>query len=142
MIKAVIFAALGCAVVGALSGNRTAWVLTPLVGACLLADAYDVAFRPEYWLGADAAAMVLIVGIHPRLERSDWAILLLFPLTWLFYLLPDPLRYIGSNLITITQLMLTFPALVVLDRIKHTQSVESEGDGFDIFEFKAARVNL
>lgn len=109
MIATALYAALAVAFVSALLGNRTAWVLVPLVCACLAADEYDVVFRREYWIGLDVAAGGMIVGLNRPLSRTDWIVLALFPLAWPFYLAPDPYRYVGSVTVTICQLCLTFP---------------------------------
>lgn len=109
MLQVAIYVALVVAGCSALLGSRTAWVLVPLVGACLLSSVYGIAFQQEVWFGMDVAAIVLIVGLQ-KLDRQSWAILLLFPCAWPLYLAPDPYRYFGSATITILQLLLTFPA--------------------------------
>lgn len=116
MIVTALYLALGCAVISAIAKSRTAWVLVPAVAFCLWMAAEGVEFRRAFWVTIDLTAVFLIYGVNIKMRLADWAILALFPVAWAFYFLPDPYRYTGTMLVTIVQLLLTFPALRVFRR--------------------------
>lgn len=115
-MEAALYAALGCAAVSALAGNRTSWVLLASVAFCLGLDQAGVPFSVVRWLMFDTIAMALILLLS-RLNWTDWAILALFFVGWAFYCLPDPYRHTGSMAVTILQLLLTFPLTRALSRL-------------------------
>lgn len=106
MLEAALYLALGAALVSALAGGRTSIVLTVSVAICLGLGWAGVEFHRGYWIGLDIAVMAVIGGFS--FSRRDWAIVLLFPVAWGFYLLPDGPRYYGSLVVTIAQLLLSY----------------------------------
>lgn len=114
-MQAALFAALGCAIWSALTGNRTAWLLLASAALCLGLDAAEVEFHFVWWLLIDAAVALLI--IRPTMTKADCVILALFIPAWAFYLVPDPHRYTGAMLVAIAQLLLTFPMGKAINRL-------------------------
>ena len=121
-----------CAACGALTGNRAAWVLVPATALCLFLDYLGVPFSLVRWLIFDLAAMTLIVVLVPKMTRVEWAILWLFLVGWAAYLLGDPFRYIGSMVITVVQLLLTFPLAKAWRLLTRTSSGMAGKDDFDL----------
>lgn len=132
MLEAALWVAMACALCGALTGNRAAWVLVPSAALCLYLDCRGVPFNWVRWVTMDLVAMALIAGIVSKLTRMDWAILLLFPVGWVAYAMGDPIRYIGTMLVTIAQLLLTFPLARFRARLRQYRSPADRWDEFDL----------
>jgi hypothetical protein len=107
ILQALLYAALGCAVLSAVVGNRTAWVLLASAAFCLALDQAHVPFHPVYWMMFDLVAAVLI--IRRDMSHADCVVLSLFIPAWVFYFMPNEQRYLGSALVAIVQLFLTAP---------------------------------
>ena len=116
MIEGALWVAMVCALCGALTGNRTAWVLLVSVSLCLALDQAGVPFSLVRWLIFDTLAMALILLLS-KLTQADWLILALFFAGWAAYCLPDPYRYTGTMAVTILQLLLTFPLREAVRRL-------------------------
>lgn len=127
MAEYAFWLAVSCAVAGALCGNRTAWFLLASVVLCLTLEWQGVAFHFISWLLID---LVVVLGIvRPDMTIADDVILVLFIPAWVFYLLPDPERYIGSLIVVCAQLILTFPverARMATSRL--VSAIRSRGD--------------
>jgi hypothetical protein len=107
MLEAALYAALCCALLSALAGNRTALVLLASVAFCLVLGEVGVAFQPVLWMMFDLVAVILIV--RRDMTAADCVVIALFIPAWIFYLFPAADRYAGSVLITVVQLLLTAP---------------------------------
>lgn len=109
MVEAAFWLAVACAVTGVLAGNRTAVVLLASALLCVGLDQAEVAFNFLFWLLIDC--VVILAIIRRGMSYADVAVIALFAPAWVFYLLPDPLRFYGSVVVVIAQLVLTFPAV-------------------------------
>jgi hypothetical protein len=109
MVEAAFWLAVACAVVGAFAGNRTAVVLLASVLLCIGLDQAEVAFNFLFWVLIDCVVILAIV--RRGMTYADVAVIALFAPAWVFYLLPDPMRFYGSMAVVIGQLVLTFPAV-------------------------------
>jgi hypothetical protein len=107
VIQAVFWLSVACAACGALTRNRTAWVLLASVAFCLGLDAAEVKFHFVFWMLIDTVVVLAI--IHPKMTRTDCVILALFIPAWCFYLMPDEARFWGTFVVVVAQLTLTFP---------------------------------
>lgn len=137
MLEAALYTALGCAAISALAGSRTAWVLLASVAFCLALGEAGVPFHPVYWMMFDLVVVAFI--IRPKMTHADCAILSLFIPAWVFYLLPDDQRYLGSMLVTIAQLFLTAP----VDRVRGVpEGVRKWFRTSDIYDKLVAHVRL
>lgn len=107
MLEAALYTAVGVAACSALAGSRTAWILLGSVAFCLLLDRIGADFIPVVWMLFDLVVVFLIV--RHAMTAADCVIIALFIPAWVFYLLPDQERYVGSVIVTAFQLLLTAP---------------------------------
>jgi hypothetical protein len=108
MLETALYVAMTAALCGAITGNRVSIVLLVSVAYCLYLDWAGFPFDGLRWLVLDVSAMTLVAMFGGR-SRANCAIFGLFFVGWGAYFLPDPYRYAGSMLVTILQLLLTFP---------------------------------
>lgn len=132
MLLLALWIAMGCAACGAFTGNRAAWVLLPSVVLCLYLDYRGVPFDFARWVTLDLIAIALIAVLTWKPDRLEWAILALFVAGWVAYALGDPIRHIGSWVVSIAQLLLTFPLARFLARLKHDRMQPDRWNEFDL----------
>lgn len=131
MLEAALYVAMAAAMCGALARNRVAWVLLASVAYCLYLDWAGVPFDKIRWLILDVNAMALIAIVGSR-TRANCAIFALFFVGWFAYAMGDPYRYVGTMLVTIAQLLLTFPAANAWGHIKRVQRHPHNWNEFDL----------
>lgn len=104
----VLYFAIVCGVVGAITGNRTSWALLASVGLCLLSDQYGW-YRPPLVLALIDVVVMSFILSTPQLKISDIFVVVLFFPALAAYTQPaatrDPVLYV----VVVLQLMLTFP---------------------------------
>lgn len=131
MIEAAFWLAVVCAVAGALTGNRTAWALLASVGLCFALEQAQVAFHLCLWVLIDLGIIAAI--IRPSMTNTDVLIVALFIPAWVFYLAPDPARFIGSSAVVVAQLALCFPAKRTWREVRRLTSWLAGGDDVLLF---------
>jgi hypothetical protein len=114
-MQTLLHLAILCGLAGVLAGDRTAVALVVNVGACLALQRAEVEFDVALWMTIDVLVAMAIV--RPDMRPRDWFVVGLFGVAFVFYQLPDPWRYFGSVSVSITQLLLTFPATPVLEKL-------------------------
>lgn len=115
-MQVAFWIAVACGVLGAVTGNRTAWILLASVGLCLALDRYQVPFNFVLWLLIDL--VVILAILRPDLTKADCVVLALFVPAWVFYLMPPDTRFTGSFAVVVAQLLLTFPAEAMRKGVK------------------------
>jgi hypothetical protein len=128
MIQVVFWLAVACAVLGALTRNRTAVMLLASALLCLGMNYVQVPFNFVVWMLIDLAVVSGI--IHYKMTRTDCVIIALFIPAWCFYLLPAETRFWGTFVVVVAQLALTFP-VDATRRILTSLSSRLRPDNFD-----------
>lgn len=107
MLQVIFWLSVACGVLGATTGNRTAFALLASVLICLAMNYGEVPFNFVVWMLIDLVIVLAI--IHPKMTKVDCVILALFIPAWCFYLLPADTRFWGTFVVVVAQLTLTFP---------------------------------
>ena len=138
MIDLALYVAVACALLGAWTGNRTAWVLLAYVGLTSALLALDVPFNVFAWATIDLATIAAIIGLAGlRVPPREGVIIALFALAWALYPVPDAWAIYATDLIVSAQLALTLPARKLWERAKRTPLPPREPDDFDLFKARA-----
>lgn len=135
MLETALYVAMAAALCGAVTGNRVSIVLLSSVAYCLYLDWTGAPFDGMRWLVLDVSAMTLVAMLGGW-THANCVIFGLFFVGWGAYLLPDPYRYFGSMLVTITQLLLTFPAANAWERLSRGRA--KHPDHWTEFDLRAA----
>lgn len=128
MTQIVFWLALACGVVSAATGNRTAWALLASVGLCFGFEYFAIPFNFVVWMLIDLAVVAAI--IRPAMTAADCVILALFIPAWCFYLLPPDTRFVGSFVVVVAQLALTFPVEPLRRALAHLSVTPADDEPF------------
>ena len=150
MLDAIYWAAAGFALLGALfrirlrlPAERATWALLASAGFYLVTQWTGLSFDLALWIAVDVAVCLVIAWqMLPLVRGRAWpwlaayrkelAILVLFPLMWAAYLLPDEPGYVFTSIASTAQLLLTLPLRVLWARGKHASVLPKRWNEFDL----------
>jgi hypothetical protein len=151
LLDAIYWIAAALALAGAVYGMRrarslsgllqaadpVAWALLASAGFCLCARWADLPFIPWLWASVDlvvfaAIAWPLLRDWAPALYQKELAILVLFPLMWAAYALPEAPAYVFTSIAATAQLLLTLPLRSLWGRVKGVRHLPDRWNEFDL----------
>jgi hypothetical protein len=109
MIDTLFWLSVACATVAALMNAPPARALVAGAIAGELLRHSPITFDWSLWFLLDLLVILFIV--RRGMSVAEWAILALFPVSWVAYTLGDPARYLITSGAVIVQMLLTLPLI-------------------------------
>lgn len=118
------------------AADPVTWALLASAAFCLFARAVDLPFIASLWFAVDLIVFAVIARPmlwHRTLDgyQKELAILVLFPLMWAAYALPEAAAYVFTSIAATAQLLLTLPLRRLMSRWMRTLNRYEEWTRFD-----------